>query len=58
MTRQALIIMFRNASFEIGAHHGTSSDGTLILKILIRYIIRRAIPQMETALIKYLTSAI
>jgi hypothetical protein len=36
ITKHALMTMFKKASFEMGAHHGISSEGTLILKILIR----------------------
>jgi hypothetical protein len=35
-TKQALIKMLRKASLDMGAHHGVSSEGTLILNILIK----------------------
>jgi hypothetical protein len=34
-TRRILIAMFKNRIFEIGEHHGMSSDGTQTMKILV-----------------------
>ena len=57
-TKTALIIMLRKASLDMGAHQGIVSEGTLMLNILIKKSISRAVTQIETALNKYLGNAI